>query len=91
MQLKTEVFTRAKLTQGEIAWMCKVTRATANAWMNGKGVGPKSRPRVTRITAALEAALADEALPLPPDATAVKTASYGLVRSALAGTIKAHL
>ena len=91
MHLDLTLFAASGLTQGELAWIFKVSRVTANKWVHGSPVGPKSVPRLQRIEPAISAAIKAKALPLPSGIESVQTAKFGKVRTPLSTIIKTYL
>lgn len=75
------VINKAGLTQGELAWLCGVSRVTANKWLNGKGVHFLLEAQVSKTLNAVSAAIDHEILPNLDEPQPVP--KYGMVRTTL--------
>lgn len=74
----------ADITQGELAYLCKVSRATVNNWFN-KGTIPCSYtlPRLNKVLKAAEAAMKAGKLPVLDEVPRIKTTKKLTVRPAV--------
>lgn len=77
-----EILKRANITQGEFAYLCGVTRVTAHRWINGRGIHPLAKERVSGMLSAINAAYDANVLPIHSDDFS-PVAGYGLVHNKL--------
>ena len=81
---------KAGITQAEFAWLVGVSRVTANRWLRTKTVHPMAVEKVTKVVAAIAAALDDAKFPLPGNLPTEKW-KYGPVRPAVKALIDTYL
>lgn len=78
---------KAGLTQGEFAWLCGVSRVTANKWLHGGAVHPLLKSPTATMLDRIRKAVEKSALPLAYDAEAKAVPKYGRVRNGLKSAV----